>query len=156
MVDGHLDQIPSISVVIPAYNESAILPATLEALKAAAARYIESGLGRVEVIVVDNASRDGSAAMVAEEFPKALLVRSETNVGFGRANNLGFEVARGRYVVLLNSDAFLAEGALELSVAHMDANPNAGLGGGRLIGRDGSGQPSARMFPKAQKAESNV
>jgi GT2 family glycosyltransferase len=68
-------------------------------------------------------------------------------LGFGGANNLGFKSALGRYVVLLNSDAFLTEGSLERSVAHMDARPRAGLGGGRLIGRDGSWQPSARMFP---------
>jgi GT2 family glycosyltransferase len=97
--------------------------------------------------VVDNASVDGSAAMIKQEFPEALLMRSEVNLGFGRANNMGFQSARGRYIVLLNSDAFLTEGSLERSVAYMEATPRAGLGGGRLIGRDGSWQPSARMFP---------
>ena len=102
---------------------------------------------RVQVIVVDNASADGSAAMIEREFPEVVLIRSEINLGFGPANNLGFRSAHGRYIVLLNSDAFLTERSLELSVAHMDANPRAGLGGGRLIGRDGSWQPSGRMFP---------
>jgi len=75
------------------------------------------------------------------------LMRSEINLGFGPANNLGFQSASGRYIILLNSDAFLSEGSLARSVEHMDATPGAGLGGGRLIGRDGSSQPSARMFP---------
>jgi hypothetical protein len=85
--------------------------------------------------------------MIDQDFPDVVLIGSDVNLGFGRANNLGFEAARGRYVVLLNSDAFLTEGSLERSVVQMDANPRAGLGGGRLIGRDGSKQPSARMFP---------
>ncbi len=102
---------------------------------------------RVQVIVVDNASTDGSQAMIEVEFPDVLLIRSEVNLGFGPANNLGFSSASGRYLVLLNSDAFLTEGSLKRSTAHMDANPGAGLGGGRLTGRDGSWQPSARMFP---------
>ncbi len=100
-----------------------------------------------ETIVVDNASRDGSADMVAFEFPDVRLVRSQTNLGFACANNRGFEIARGRYIVLLNSDAFLEPGALALSVMHMEKNPRVGLGGARLVGRDGSWQPAARMFP---------
>ncbi len=76
-----------------------------------------------------------------------MVIRSEVNLGFGRANNLGFQSVRGRYAVLLNSDAFLTPGSLELSVAHIEANPRIGIGGGRLVGSDGSLQPSARMFP---------
>jgi hypothetical protein len=85
--------------------------------------------------------------MVAAEFPEVRLIRSEVNLGFGGANNRGFEVARGRYIVLLNSDAFPRPGALRRSIAHMDRVPAAGLGGGKLIGRDDRWQPSALMFP---------
>lgn len=130
-----------VSVVIVSFNTRDVLRECLLSV------YREVGSLHAEVIVVDNASTDGSAAMIEQEFPGVALIRSEVNLGFGRANNLGFRSARGRYVVLLNSDAFLTEGSLGRSVAHMDANPNAGLGGARLIGRDGSWQPSARMFP---------
>ena len=65
-----------------------------------------------ETIVVDNASRDGSADMVATEFPEMRIIRSKINLGFAAANNLAFKVVRGRYVVLLNSDAFLRPNAL--------------------------------------------
>jgi GT2 family glycosyltransferase len=109
--------------------------------------YREAGSLQVQVIVVDNGSTDRSPAVIKQEFPNVELIVSDVNLGFGRANNLGFKAVRGRYVVLLNSDAFLTEGSLARSVEHMDANPMAGLGGGRLIGRDGSMQPSARMFP---------
>lgn len=99
-----------------------------------------------QIIVVDNHSSDGSAEMIAHEFPQVELVCSHVNLGFGNANNLGLQRAHGRYLVLLNSDAFLAPGALKLSLQHMNETPNCGLGGGRLVGRDGSWQPSARMF----------
>lgn len=130
-----------VSIVIVSFNTRDVLRECLRSV------YREVRTLHVQIIVVDNASTDGSQAMVQQEFPDVLFLRSEINLGFGKANNLGFEYVHGRYTVLLNSDAFLAERSLELSVAHMDASPCAGLGGGRLIGRDGSWQPSARMFP---------
>jgi GT2 family glycosyltransferase len=130
-----------ISIVIVSFNTRDVLRECLLSVH----REVKSL--RVQVIVVDNASSDGSPAMIEREFPVAELIRSEINLGFGPANNLGIKAARGRYVVLLNSDAFLTEGSLQRSVAHMDENPRVGLGGGRLIGRDGLPQPSARMFP---------
>lgn len=105
-----------------------------------------------EVFVVDNASADGSAEMVAKSFPWARLIRSPVNLGFAAANNLAFPVARGRYVILLNSDAFPRPGALARAVAHMDAHPQVGLAGARLVGRDDPWQPSARMFPSLLNA----
>lgn len=130
-----------VSIVIVSFNTCAVLRECLRSV------YREVGALRAQVIVVDNASTDESPKMIEQEFREVELIRSEVNLGFGRANNLGFESARGRYVVLLNSDAFLTEGSLKRSVAHMDANPGVGLCSGRLIGRDGALQPSARMFP---------
>jgi GT2 family glycosyltransferase len=130
-----------LSVVIVSFNTRDLLRECLRSV------YRAAGSLRVQVIVVDNASVDGSPAMVADEFPDVTVIRSEVNLGFGRANNLGFQSVRGRYAVLLNSDAFLTPGSLELSVAHIEANPRIGIGGGRLVGSDGSLQPSARMFP---------
>jgi GT2 family glycosyltransferase len=130
-----------VSIVIVSFNTRGVLKECLLSV------YREAGSLRVQVVVVDNASNDGSPTMVKEEFPDVVLIVSDVNLGFGRANNLGFESARGRYVVLLNSDAFLTKGSLVRSVEHMEANQTVGLGGGRLTGRDGSMQPSARMFP---------
>jgi GT2 family glycosyltransferase len=129
------------SVIVVSFNTRDLLRECLLTLQR------EAGGVNYETIVVDNASRDGSADMVAAEFPGAHIIRSKINLGFAAANNRAFEIARGRYIVLLNSDAFLRTGALPLSVEHMDANPRVGLGGGRLVGRDSSWQPSARMFP---------
>lgn len=132
---------PDVSVVIVSFNTRDLLRECLQTLER------ESIGVTYEVIVVDNASRDGSADMVEKEFSQAKLIRSEVNLGFAAANNRGFALANGRYVVLLNSDAFLSPGALRKSVEKMEANPQIGLGGGRLISRDNTLQPSARMFP---------
>lgn len=132
---------PDLSVVIVSFNTRDLLRECLHTLAA------EAGGVRYEAIVVDNASRDGSADMVAAEFPAVRLIRSAVNLGFGAANNRGFAIARGRYLVLLNSDAFPQPLALPRAVAYMDADPHLGLGGARLIGRDDSWQPSARLFP---------
>ncbi len=132
---------PDVSIVIVSFNTRDVLRECLQTLER------ESEGVSYETIVVDNDSHDGSADMVEREFPAAKLIRSGANLGFAGGNNRGFPLATGRYVVLLNSDAFLRPGALKLSVEKMDANERIGLGGARLVGRDESWQPSARMFP---------
>jgi GT2 family glycosyltransferase len=132
---------PLVSVVIVSFNTRDLLRDCLASLENQAA-----GIAH-EVFVVDNNSADRSPEMVGQEFPLVRLIRSETNLGFAAANNCAFPLCRGKYIVLLNSDAFLRPGAMRAAIAHMDARPQAGLGGARLIGRDASWQPSARMFP---------
>lgn len=130
-----------ISVLIASFNTRDVLRECLQSVRR------ESSLLRTQIIIVDNNSVDGSQKMLEQEFPEVELIRSAVNLGFGGANNLGFQSATGCYLVLLNSDAFLAGGALLRSVQKMDETPRCGLGGGRLVGRDGSWQPSARRFP---------
>lgn len=101
---------------------------------------------RAEIFVVDNGSTDGSVMMVESEFPQVLLIKSEVNLGFGVANNVAIERATGRYIVLLNSDAFFTPGSLKRAIDHMDATPRCGLGGALLKGRNGEWQPSAKTF----------
>lgn len=135
------DTRPDVSVVVVSFNTKDCLRECLLTLAA------NAGGVTYETIVVDNASKDGSADMIEREFPEAKLIRNDANLGFAAANNRGFAVANGRYIVLLNSDAFLKEGALQKSVQKMDADPKVGLGGARLVGRNDEWQPSARMFP---------
>jgi GT2 family glycosyltransferase len=130
-----------VSVVIVSFNTRDVLRESLQSIEREA-----RGL-RVEILVVDNQSVDGSVEMVESEFPHVHLLRSEVNLGFGAPNNLAIPVAQGRYLVLLNSDAFLCPNALTLAVERMDRHPEVGLSGARLVGRDYSWQPSARMFP---------
>src|SRR5580658_1130787 len=132
---------PDVSIVIVSFNTRSVLRECLESIARES-----SGL-EVEIAIVDNNSSDGSAEMIEADFPHVRLIRSDVNLGFGAANNAALEGCRGRYIVLLNSDAFLCPDSLRLAVRHMDENAQAGLGGGRLVGRDFSWQPSARMFP---------
>ncbi len=100
-----------------------------------------------EVFVVDNASDDGSAEMVSTEFPRTRVIRNATNLGFGSANNLAIRECRGDYVLLLNPDTIVQPRALELLVTGMEAHPQAGIGGAKLLNGDGSLQYSCRRFP---------
>ncbi len=100
-----------------------------------------------EVFVVDNASVDDSAAMVRARFPSVCLIENRDNRGFSAANNQAFAQSRGRYVMMLNPDTEVRSGALETLVAFMDAHPEAGACGGRLVYSDGAFQHSAFGFP---------
>ncbi len=108
-----------------------------------------SNLGTLdaETIVVDNASSDGSADMVAEEFPEVVLIRNTDNVGFAAANNQAMKIAKGDYVLLLNSDTLVHGDVLEKSKAYMDAHPELGIMGCRVHNADGSLQPTCSRFP---------
>jgi N-acetylglucosaminyl-diphospho-decaprenol L-rhamnosyltransferase len=101
---------------------------------------------------VDNASRDGSAELVRVRFPEARLLANAENVGFGRANNRAIALARGRYVLLLNPDTEPAPDAIRALVRFADANPTAGIVGGRLENEDGTHQHSAFRFPDWKQA----
>jgi GT2 family glycosyltransferase len=129
------------SLIIVSFNTKDILRECLESVER------ESDGLRIETLVVDNHSSDGSAEMVENEFPQVRVLRSTVNLGFGAANNLAIQAAGGRYVILLNSDAFLCPGSLRLAIHHMNLHPEVALAGARLVGRDFSWQPSARMFP---------
>jgi GT2 family glycosyltransferase len=130
-----------LSIVIVSYNTKDLTRECLQSV------YREAEGISVEVMLVDNNSSDGSQRMVETEFPQVKLVRSPVNLGFGAANNVALATAEGRYIVLLNTDAFLSPGSLSIALDHMNKNPRAALGGARLVGRDHSWQPSARMFP---------
>lgn len=133
--------VPDASVVIVSFNTRDILRTCLASLKRA------TGDLDIEVIVVDNASHDGSADMVAAEFPGVSLVRSAVNLGFAGGNNAAFGQAHGRHVILLNPDTVLGRDTLDRAIAHMDTAPSVGMAGGRLLNRDGSDEPAARQFP---------
>jgi len=101
----------------------------------------------LEVIVVDNASSDGSVEMVRREFPQVQLIANQDNRGFTRANNQGIAASRGRYVLLLNPDTEVLDDALTVMVAYMEAHPKVGVVGPKLLYPDGSVQSSRRRFP---------
>lgn len=131
----------NISVIIVNWNTRQLLADCLDSLIKTA-----EGLN-LEYIVVDNGSSDGSQAMLQEQYPQVRLLANQQNVGFGRANNQGIDVARGRYALLFNSDALATPGFLQRMVALADANPKVGMVGAQLLNQDGSFQASFTRFP---------
>ena len=131
-----------VTVVIVNYNTRHLLAECLESL------WRSSDGVRLQVVLIDNASRDGSPDFILERFAgRCDVVFNDANVGFGRANNQAVPLARGRHLLLLNTDAFVHRGSLAAAVAHLDDHPGVGILGARLESRDGSLQPSCRYFP---------
>jgi N-acetylglucosaminyl-diphospho-decaprenol L-rhamnosyltransferase len=132
---------PDISVVVVNYNTGHLLGELFAALE------VSRGALKLQVIVIDNASRDASVDILRTKYPNVELIENRTNVGFGRANNQALPCIRGRYVLLLNTDAFMAPDTLQTTLDFMDAHPRCGVLGVKLVGRDGALQPSCRYFP---------
>ena len=130
-----------LSVSVIAYRTPVLLKRCLEALEAE-----RSSVG-IDVTVIDNASGDGSADMVADQFPWVRIIRNRQNVGFGAAHNQALRHATGRYWLVLNSDAAPRPGALRVLVDFLQANPRVAVAGPRLRYPDGTVQPSRPRFP---------
>lgn len=143
--DKHAETIATtmiqLSVIIVNFNTGYLLAEMFCALRAAAGRF------DLNCVLIDNASNDGSVELIKRDFADCGLIVNQVNVGFGRANNQALHLAEGRYVLLLNTDAFVSPDTLDKTVAYMDAHPRCGILGVKLVGRDGQLQPSARYFP---------
>jgi hypothetical protein len=132
---------PDLSVVVVNWNTRDLLKQCLHSVRETV------GELNVESIVVDNASTDGSSAMVRREFPEVRLIENVENVGFARANNQALQISQGRLVLLLNSDTVVRAGALQAMCHFMDQHPEAGIVGAKLLNPDGSFQASYMDFP---------
>lgn len=126
---------PDISVIIATWNTRELLARCLDAIAAH-----EPAQGALEVVVVDNGSLDGTAAMVRERYRGVVLIENARNLGYTSANNQGIAMARGRYLLLLNSDAFVTAGACDRMLAFAEADPRIGAVGPRLVYGDGRWQ----------------
>lgn len=135
---------PDVSIVIVNYNTKVLICDCLDSIFSLTKRI------DFEVIVVDNASSDGSETYVRERFPSILWVNSGSNLGFGRANNLGVERAMGKYIFFLNSDTILLNDAVSLFFDHMELNrekESLGVLGAYLLDKNGNVNISFGYFP---------
>lgn len=134
---------PQLSIIILNWNVADLLAACLDSLPEACGAWWP----QAEVIVVDNASSDGSARMVRDRFPNVRLTELPTNTGFTGGNNAGIRASTGDYIFLLNPDTLAHPGSIAALADYIDAHPNAGIVGPRLLNLDGTLQPSRRRFP---------
>jgi GT2 family glycosyltransferase len=130
-----------VSVVIVNWNGKAFLEQCLRSLAEDVSRH------PMEILVVDNASTDGSPQMVAENFPHVRLARNEANFGFAKGNNIGIRLSTGDYVCLVNSDVKVLTDCFTKLVDFMDEHPEVGMAGPKMIGADGKVGRSCRGFP---------
>jgi GT2 family glycosyltransferase len=129
-----------LSVVIVNWNGGSYLLDCLESL------YARGLAGETEVLVVDNGSEDGSPELLQRSFPQVALIETGANLGFARAANLGWRRARGEYVLFLNPDVLVLEGALDQALTYFRCQPQVGVLGVKLLNPDGSLQVSCWNF----------
>ncbi len=132
---------PVVSIVIVNWNTRELLRRCLESV------YSTVPPVAFDAAVVDNASEDGSAEIVAERFPQAALIRSASNLGFAAGSNLGIQRSKGEYILLLNADTELLPGSVSRMIEFMNLHPRAGLVGPKLVGPDGTLQENGRRLP---------
>jgi len=132
-----------VSIIIVNWNTKEM---TARCLRSVAMEIDQSVTCEYEVIVVDNASADGSVSMLRNDFAWVRLICNEKNVGFARANNQAIAISQGELVLLLNSDTEVLKGAINELVAFMWQHPHAGAAGARLLNEDGSLQVSCRRM----------
>jgi len=132
---------PAVSIVIVSWNTSRLLESCLESIRRSAPA------GQTEVIVVDNGSSDGSAALVRRRFPEVRLIENAENPGYARANNQGIRAGRAEFVLMLNADTRLHPGLIEGLAGFLRAHPAAGAAGPRIVNPDGSLQVSCYPTP---------
>jgi GT2 family glycosyltransferase len=134
-----------LAIVVVSTNEAHWLQPCLSSV------FDHAGRARLQVIVVDNSSTDGTRALVESAFPQALVV-SSPNRGFGYANNRGLEQANARYLLLLNPDTEVVAGTFGQLIEMLDARPEVGLVGVRQVTGDGNLWPTIRRFPTVTRA----
>lgn len=132
---------PAISVIVVTHESADCIASCLNSLRRHAPERSH------EVIVVDNASSDRTAAVIEEDYPEVRLVRSDRRRGFAANCNIGARLARGVILFLLNPDARITPGSVDALADYLDAHPSVAVVGPSLVYPDGSHQPSARRFP---------
>jgi GT2 family glycosyltransferase len=131
----------TVSVIIVSWNAQDYLMQCLSSLTSEVCRY------PMEIIVVDNASSDGSPDCVASKYPDVRLIRNTENFGFAKANNIGVSVSTGKYLCFVNSDVKVLPDCITRLVEYCEEHPAVGMVGPKIIGGDGHLQRSCRGFP---------
>jgi hypothetical protein len=130
-----------LSLIIVSWNAKAFLLKCLQSVSQEATQCDS------EIIVVDNASTDGSAALVKKQFPQMKLITNDTNLGFAKGTNIGIRQSKGKYICLINSDVVVKKDCISRAARFMDDNARVGILGPRILDADGKVQRSCMGFP---------
>ncbi len=131
-----------LSIIIVNYNVKEFLQNLVHSIHKAAQKI------NVEIIIVDNASSDGSVEFITEKFPDVKLIANENNLGFGKANNQGLKIAKGKYFLLINPDSIVSEDTFTKMISFIETHPSVGLAGCKILNPDGTLQLACRRsFP---------
>ncbi len=131
-----------LSIIIVNYNVKEFLQNLIHSIEKASTNLTK------EIIIIDNASDDGSVDFIKEKFPQIKLIANQTNLGFGKANNIGLKQATGKYILLINPDTLVAEDTFEKMIQFFESNKNIGLAGCKILNPDGTLQLACRRsFP---------
>lgn len=133
-----------LSIVIICWNDLKVIADCLHSIVE------RTHVTEFEIIVSDNGSTDGSVEFIRKHFPVAQIIENKANLGFAKGNNIGIRASKGEYVLIINPDTHVHEGALDRWVEFADRRPEAGAFGCRVLNPDGSYQQSARPFPTAR------
>lgn len=151
---------PKLSIIIVNWNTKELLSRCLESLVSSKGLIFDKSpltkktkdksrenLFLTEIIVIDNASTDGSQEMVAQKFPFVVLLKNKENLGFSKANNQGIKIAKGKYILILNSDTIVKKTAIEILIDYLEQHREIDIIGPKLINPDGSPQANCGRFP---------
>jgi len=127
-----------LSILIPTYNAHEWIQGCLDSIR------LHHPSTAYEIIVVDDRSSDDTVEIVRRIYPDVQVFANETNVGFGKTVNVGLRAARGDYILVLNNDTWMHEGALDALIGYLDAHPDTGIVGPRVLNSDGSLQQQCR------------
>jgi GT2 family glycosyltransferase len=144
--DGGMAPAVTLSIIVPSYNARDLLADCLQSL------YENPPSEAYEIIVIDDASADGTSEMVRTRFPEVRLLRNEINSHYAHSNNLAFKIARGQFFYLLNSDTIVLPKALDQMLAFLREHPEAGVVGSKLLNGDGTVQWSVKSLPSLGSA----
>jgi len=131
-----------LSIIIVNYNVKEFLQNLIHSIEKASSNL------KKEIIIIDNASDDGSVDFIREKFPQIKLIANQKNLGFGKANNIGLKEATGKFILLINPDTIVAEDTFEKMIKFFESNDSAGLAGCKILNPDGTLQLACRRsFP---------
>jgi len=131
-----------LSIIIVNYNVKEFLQNLLQSIEKASSNISK------EIIIIDNASDDGSVDVIKEKFPSIKLIQNKDNIGFGRANNQGLSIAKGKYILFINPDCIVSEDTFDKMISFFELHLDCGLAGCKILNSDGSLQLACRRsFP---------